>query len=178
MQVSRFAVAAELVDERELARDLGPLCIFRGTIISQWIELMKHARSASTIHSNLVHLKRGCKHLKELLFREAAWEPGQASRWAASFKRTSTGTYDKVPMGGDVIKAWMDRLSASLETLDEYCTQWRAERESRKTVGQTSFRKRYDGGELMCVLRLHVAAEGTACMARQDGRAYVGESPW
>ena len=156
MQVSRFAICADLVEERGLARDLGPLAIFEGSIISQYVCFMKISeRTSSTIYTYLIHLARGLRNLRGLLSYNKAW--AQRMPWVASYEHRA-GTFRPIPVSQQDMRTWLERMEASSGVLVELCKQAKVEREQGKTVGQASFRSRWESGSLMCVMHMQFAS--------------------
>ncbi len=120
LQVSAYAIAAYLVEVRELARDLGPLLIFNDRLVHQYVSWMTKHRTASTVNAYLSSLKRGVGQLRSFLEGGVAW--GRVADWAASYTRDLYGRFTKVPHSVDAVKQWCLRLKAAAASMHGFCS--------------------------------------------------------
>ena len=157
MQVSRFALAAGLAELRNLARGLGPLDIFSSKILGEYAAFMGRSRSASTVYSYLVALKRGSATLGDFIRGNMAWKTGNdgiCATWVAYYDvdDDDDGAFVPIHYTASVLSMWSARMSASTATLAESCSSAKKQRELNKTRGQMCFRSRWAEGSIMYVL--------------------------
>lgn len=156
-QLSRFALAAGLVEERTLARDLGPLHLFDSETLGEYICFAKRGRSASTVYSYLVVLKRAAQTLAVYLSSKVAWRTrpdGSCHTWASHYVLGADGVYHAVWHTREELQRWIARMETATVQLAEFCSSAKKQRELAKARGQLCFRSRHAAGELLCVLFL------------------------
>jgi hypothetical protein len=155
--VCRFAISADLVEERAVARDLGFLLVLDPPVLDQYSTFLTPRRSASTAYSTFVHLKRICEELRHAIHVDHGCTKnlergGRSTHWCSSYKRKRDGTWGPVYYKDAEIERVLAKLTAAQATLTNYCKSHKRRRESSRTVGQLSFATRFHAGELLCVV--------------------------
>jgi hypothetical protein len=151
-QLSRFALAAGLVEEATLARDLGPLELFQAETLGEYIAFARRGRSASTVYSYLVALKRASQTLALYLSSKVAWRTrpdGTCQAWASHYTLGQDGLYHASWHSRDDLVRWIARLETATAQLAEFCSSAKKQREMNRARGQMCFRMRHAAGELL-----------------------------
>ena len=158
-QLSRFALAAGLVEQRALARGLGPLEVFAAEIIGEYIAFLRRGRSPSTVYAYLIILKRAATTLAVFLDADVLWRTrvdGGGVTWASRYTRRGDGVYVPRHHTREEVQLWVAKLHASASQLADFCSSAKKERERAKARGQSCFRSKHAAGELLCVMLLVV----------------------
>ena len=151
-QLSRFALAAGLVEESDLARDLGPLGLFDSEILGEYIAFARRGRSASTVYAYLVVLKRAAQTLALYLSSKVAWRTradGTCQTWAAHYTLGQDGIYHAAWHSRDELQSWIARMQTASIQLADFCSSAKKQRELNKARGQMCFRSRHAAGEIL-----------------------------